>query len=419
MPTWVTADRLNPRGPSGQNESRRRGRSSGFSRVIHVSRPFGSSVRRWGYPWLWGSPAAPGGNESFLVSEPEPQHPWNRHYAAGGGSRPPVSRVLRSGKTATPFDPPPHGLGADDVPEDGRLIGLPETPPPAARPPVAPPATANAGSGTPQKIVDWSAVPEVQLITATATEQVRVETEARRWQDAWKILRTLGLVVAAGIALVSGFELAQRVFNARPSESRLAAVGAGVAAELWREFDSPARPLRIDGTELRSVAVLDARRADYRLTVTLRLRAPLYGPADSNGAQGYLDLQRAVAQAHDRVIGERLYLDTPALATPPVLPPLIAQTHRAGERLVIELPVAATRALWGWRLEPELARRRVASPVFTGDILARQPAPHLVFGTTAAREPMRTAMREARDYVIAVQRAVSLRGRTVRFETPE
>lgn len=361
--------------------------------------------------------ASRGHRESLLraVSEPEANHPWNRHEAAGRGSRPPADRGLRREKTATPFEPSPTAGAGEDVPEDARLIGLPEAPRAAAEPAGARPASAAA----PARVVDWSAVPEVQLLTAAAAEQARVATEERRWQDAWRILRTLGLVFGLGLALVSGFELAQRALNARPSEARLAALGAAVGAELWREFDSPARPLRFDAAEARLVAELDPRRADYRLTVTLRLREALYAPADSNGAQAYLDLQRAVAEAHDRVLAERLYLEVQGLAAPPQLPALIAPAHRAGERLAVEVPVRATRAVWGWRLEPELARRRVASPVFAGEILARQPAPHLIFGTTAAREPMRVLMKEARDYILAVQRAVSLRARTVRFETPE
>lgn len=290
------------------------------------------------------------------------------------------------------------------MPEDDRLIGVPE---PAAKPaasPASPPGTA------PQPIVDWSAVPEVQLITAAATEQARVQTEARRWDDLRKILRLLGLVFGLGIALVSGFELLHRVFNARPSGAGLAALGTEVAEMLRREFDSPARPLRSDATEARLVAVLDSRHTDYRLTVTLRLREALYGPADSNGAQGYLDLQRSVGEAHARVVSERLYLDSPELAAPPQLPSLIAQLHRAGERLVIELPVEARRGWWGWRLEPQLARRRVNSPVFAGEVIALQPAPHLMFGGAAARERMRELMLEARSYILAVQRAAATRG---------
>lgn len=307
------------------------------------------------------------------------------------------------------------------MPEDGRLIGLPE---PAAQPAPADKSaaasqSAPASSAAPARpIVDWSAVPEVQLITAAATEQARVQTEARRWDDLRRILRSLGLVLGVGLALAAGHELLQRLFNARPSETRLAALGAGVAAVLLDEFDSPARPLRRDAEEARLVAALDSRRADYRLVVTLRLRAALYGPADSNGAQAYLDLQGSVAEAHKRVVRERLFLDHPELAAPPQLPLLLARTHRAGERLVIELPVVARRAWWGWRLEPLTARRRISSPPFTGEILAFQPLPHLLFGEAASRERMGELLQAARAYVLAVQHAAATRTRTVSFEQP-
>jgi hypothetical protein len=330
------------------------------------------------------------------VSESDSNLPWSRQAAAG----------------------PRRWEEPDDVPEDGRLIGMPE---PAAKPTptgetAAPDQSAAAAPARP--IVDWSAVPEVQLITAAATEQARVQTEARRWDDLRRILRTLGLVLGVGLALVAGHELLQRIFNARPSEVRFTALGAEVAASLLGELDSPARPLRRDTEEVRLVAQLDSRRADYRLVVTLRLREALYGPADSNGAQAYLDLQGSVAEAHKRVVRERLFLDHPELAAPPQLPVLLDRTHRAGERLVVELPVEARRAWWGWRLEPLTARRRISSPPFSGEILALQPVPHLLFGEASARERMGGLLQAARAYVLAVQHAAATRTREVSFEQP-
>ena len=141
--------------------------------------------------------------------------------------------------------------------------------------------------------------------------------------------------------------------------------------------------------------------------MTLRLREPLYGPADSNGAQAYLDLQRAVADAHAHVVRERLFVSHPELGTPAAMPALIATTHRAGERLVVEVPVAAARGLWGWNLDEQERARRVALPTFAGEVLERQPWPHLVFGRADSRETMRAVLREGRDYVLAAQRALA------------
>lgn len=367
--------------------------------------PLRSALVRNGVVTFGFGLASGGRRESiFSVREPDPSQPRQRHPA----DRPSGHRDQR----AVPIPGPFGADDPDDVPEDGRLIGLPDPPPRAAA------APAESAGAVPQKIIDWSAVPEVQLLTAAAAEQARVETEERRWDDARKILRTLGFVVAVGVALVSGVELLQRLFNAAPSEARLAALGAEVGAALWQRHNTLARPLVLATTEPVLLGREGARGARYRLVVTLRLRESLYAPADSNGAQPYLNLQRSVAEAHTLVVRDRLYLRDGALATPPVLPVLIAPTHRAGERLVIEVPVEATRGWWGWRLEPRLPLGRLATAALAGEILASQPVPHLVFGSSAAREPMRTLQREARDYIVAVQRAA--RGpRIVRFETPE
>lgn len=325
------------------------------------------------------------------MSGSDPSHPRNERQAWRGDS-------LES-----------DGDGAGAVPEDARLIGLPEPPPrPAA-----------AAAAEPQQIIDWSAVPEVQLLTAAAAEQARIETEARRWEDARKILRTLGLVAALGVALIAGVELLQRVFNAQPSAARLAATAAGVAEQLLRRHHTPAQPLGIAGTEAVLLSSDGALRARYRLIVTLRLNEALYASADSNGAQAYLDLQGGVAEAHARVLRDRLYRRDDALTTPPLLPALIALTHRAGERLVFEVPVDATRGWWGWRLEARAPLARRTTPPFAGEILAHQPVAHLVFGRADTREPMRALQREARDYILAVQRAARAGPRGAGRETPE
>jgi hypothetical protein len=322
------------------------------------------------------------------LSETESAHPWSRHYAEKGGARPDLTLVPG-------FERADAG---EPVAEDGRLIGaLPEAPPAAAR---------SVATGDALKI-DWHATPQIELFTAADLERVRRETEARRWSDTLGTLRLLGSAVAALALLVLGFELMQRLANRLPSDAALAAHGAQLGAEFLRTYASDAQPLSFGGSAAVRRDSPSATHARYEFTVTLRLREPLYAPAASNGAQAYLDLQRAVADAHGRFVASRRYADFPELANPVELPALLAMTHRAGERLIVRVPVTATRRLFGWRLASDLAAARVLTPAFTGEVLARQPAASLIFGQTGARDAMRQRQDEARAYVLAVQRALA------------
>lgn len=266
--------------------------------------------------------------------------------------------------------------------------------------------TSSPVPATPEKI-DWLTLPEVEVLTAAAIAQARADAEVRRWNEGLGLLRTLGLGLAAAALMVLCFELTHRLVNDAPSAERMAGVGTRVTQELLRVYDTPAQPLQVDGFEAELIARDGAREADYRLLVTLRLRAPLYAPAESNGAQPYLALQRSVNDAYELVVRDRLYLDFPDLATPPPLPALLARTHRTGEKLILSVPLAATRSWWGWRLEPRLDRSRVTTARFTGQVLQRLTPPYLIFGTAEARDAMRGAARLGREYILDVRTALA------------
>lgn len=295
------------------------------------------------------------------------------------------------------------------VAEDDRLIGV--LPPPPATPESAAPvptvATPTAGKLPPSiepKKIDWNAMPEIQLLTAAAIEQTRIQTERRRWHDGLGLLRTLGLGLGIVLALVLAFEVVQRFANNLPSKDRLEAVGRHAASQWQREHGVVAQPLEVDSVRPEIVVRNGAREVALRLVVTLRLRAPLYGPADSNGTQAYQMLQRSVFDAHKRVVQDGLYLAYPELVAPPPMPPLLSMTHRAGEKLVLTVPVEATRTWWSWQVR-QMERSRLTTPVFTGQELSRFAPPYLIFGSPEARTAVRAALRSGREYVLAVQRA--------------
>lgn len=294
------------------------------------------------------------------------------------------------------------GLPAEPVPEDGRLIG--GLPGPPAR------GEAPRGAVAPPQKIDWHATPQVEVFTSEQLARAQAETEARRWRDPLHVLRALGALVLALGLLALGYEFAQRTLNGAPSEAAIAAAGAEIGAQLLRQPAAQAVPLAYGGVAAKLRAPPDAARRDYEFSVTLRLREPLYAPADSNGAQAYLDLQRSVTDAHAQFVAARLHAAHPELATPVALPPLLAIAHRAGERHVVRVPVTATRGWFGWELKPDFGKVRVA-PAFVGDGLARWPVPHLIFGRPESRETMRALQQDARAYVLAVQRALAARHR--------
>lgn len=255
--------------------------------------------------------------------------------------------------------------------------------------------------------VDWHVTPQVQVLTSADLEQQRRAVEAGRTRETWRAFRVVFVVAGLVVLLALGYTFSQRVLNRLPTDGLLDSVGRQVSAELLRRYGSELRPLEIAGTQVQLVPPEADGRARYELVVTLRLRQPLYGPATSNGAQAYLDLQRAVADAQARLVAARRYEAHPELATPPTLPPLLTLTHRAGERREFVVPLECTQRPWSWKVVPRFDLETERTTPFTGQVMAYQPARFLDFASTDGRAQMRKLQQDARDYVLAVQRAIA------------
>lgn len=254
--------------------------------------------------------------------------------------------------------------------------------------------------------IDWHSTPQVEVVTTAQLEQARRAAETRQWGEALGVGRVIVAAAVIFVLALVAYQGAQQVLNGEPSEAVLEELGVRAGNEFLRRFSTDSQPLRFDSSRALLREGLTGGTGRYQLEVTLRLREPLFAPADSNGAQAYRDLQRSVFEAQARFVQARLYTAHPELAEPPVLPPLLARTHREGERLTVALPVEATREVFGWRLKPVWDKARVMTPPFQGTVLAQQPAAHLMFGTIAGRERMIELQEEARDYILAVQRAL-------------
>lgn len=281
--------------------------------------------------------------------------------------------------------------------------------PGAAGPVLRPPAGVGAPAAAPK--IDWNTLPEVQVLTTADLERTRQEVERGRWRETWEAMRLVAALGAVVVLLALGYSLAQQLLNRRPSDALLASIGQQVGAELLRRHGSEQQPLEFAEASARLLAIDDDGRATYELVVTLRAREALYAPASTNGAQAYLDLQRAVADAQAKLVQARLYSARPDLATPPMLPPLLMQTHRAGERREFVVPLDCAQRPWSWRVVPRFDQLTERTAPFTGQVLAMQPARFLSFGTVEGRAQMRRLQQEARDYVLAVQRALVTAGR--------
>lgn len=308
---------------------------------------------------------------SATVVQPiEREHPWSRRYAEQGRERPQL------------------------VDFSHRAAG-------AAKPAIA----------VPKSIWD-EPLPEVELVNAQRLAEIAAEIEARRRRDRIAFWRLLGMAAGAVAAVIVAVEAWQFFGNDRPAPERLEAVAAEAAAQVLARLAAPSQPLALERVETELMAAAGSSRSDYEVVVTVRLRENLFGPADSNGAQPYLQLQRSVREAGDRMRQQRLFLERPDLAAAVELPLLLAPTHRAGERMVVRVPLAAERVGWRWRLEARPERMRPQGPLFHGRVLADYGRePRLIFGSPEAREKMRPLMNEARRFILAVNSELSARSR--------
>lgn len=314
---------------------------------------------------------------SAAADTPERNDPWSRFYAEHGRERPQLIEFKRG------------------------------TAKPAA-------AQAQRSAEAIAKSMWDEPPPEVELVNAARLAEIAADIEARRRRDRIAMLKVAGFAAGFVLAVVGIVEVWQFFGNGRASPERLAAEAAAVSRVVLATHATAAQPMVVEAVRTEERAGARAGRADYDVIVTLRLTENLFAPADSNGAQPYLLMQRSVNESADRMRRDRLFLDNPALADPVQMPRLLALAHRTGERLDVRVPLKSERVGFRWRLVPHPELARLDGPAFGGQVLARwADEPHLVFGSSEAREKMRTLIADGRRYVLAVNAEVGLRARRI------
>jgi hypothetical protein len=191
-----------------------------------------------------------------------------------------------------------------------------------------------------------------------------------------------------------------------PDEEALADEAAHTAQILLPLYSSSQQPLQID----RAVAVLSDTFSSIHLRyfaeVTLRLRQPLYGPAQSNGTVTYRMLQTSLQSAEERARKAGIFPQGEG-AAPPELPRLIQLLHREGEPILVRVPFEARKFGWKWRLQPPQLAKRTATASFDGAPLDFfTDAPSLIFGLPETLGEVRARMEAARNYILAVDKEI-------------
>lgn len=345
------------------------------------------------------------------LNPPESSDPWAKHYEQRGRSRPPMMQVSARGEVVVPAEEvgtsPAVPLPAEPTP---RPASAPPIPPRSASPFVRP-ASAAPLPGKPLAKIVWESNPQFEFTNEVAMRRAAEEAVAKKRRDALRVWRIVGASILAVLVIGLANELGSSFLRPLPSAEQLAANSRRIGQEIWRLYDKPTQPLAFDSAQAFLFERAGTRRADFDVVTTLRLRADLYAPADSNGAQPYLMLQRSLAEARAKVLKHSLFIEAPALRDAPEMPRLLAVTHRAGEKLVVKVPLAAQRSGWSWTLAPVKLEQRRANRQLTGEVLAGLgEEPLLVFTTSSDRDIMRQKMQEARRYIIAVNTEMLQRG---------
>lgn len=239
----------------------------------------------------------------------------------------------------------------------------------------------------------------------SVAQRERVMKATRRRQK----LRIVALAALAGSVLMAAHVSVTRFVFREPAASALQAHAHIVAKTVLPIYSSDVQPLGVAGftTVLRDRA--NSGELRFFAEITLRLREPLYTPANTNGTVAYRQLQTSLHLARTQDIKHRLF-DLGEGPTPPELPPLVEVAHRPGDVMVVRVPFSAKRVGWTWRLLPPQLAYRTASSGFVG-IAASHYArtPHLVFGFAGSTATIRALTKAARDYIVAVNKQLQLK----------
>lgn len=279
---------------------------------------------------------------------------------------------------------------------------------PAARPNGR--AGAAAGDTPPQRsIYDelTAAVPAVEQESARSTtafvsahQREEMALAARRTRRR-NLLRVVLPLLAGAVAL--HFLIIYTVLRA-PSAGKLAALAERTAAEVLRLYSNPEQPFELSESHAQVQAHLDAATVRSVVTVTLRLREPLYEPADSNGTELYRSYAAAIAHLEAESARRGLAPDS-AAHVPPVLPKILRRTHGAGETLVVSAPALAHRFGWSWNLGAAELDQRQTDRIFAGKVLPLQGrGPVLLLDSPDTLTRIRELNRLAKEYLEHVGR---------------
>lgn len=286
-------------------------------------------------------------------------------------------------------------------------------PRPTSAPPLPPIAFNTTLPKTGAAKITWESNSQFEFTNEAAMRRAAEAALAAKRKEALRVWRIVGGAVLAVVLVGLANEVGAAFFRGVPPPAQIAARGADLGRQLTRLYDQPAQPLVLESVQPVVFEHSTTRRADYDVVATLRLRADLYAPAESNGAQPYLQLQQSLAEARAKVLKHSLFSTVPTLRDAPEMPRLLDLTHQAGEKVVVKVPLAAARSGWSWTLAPVKLEQRRASQRLSGEVLARfAETPFIVFNRGSAREIMLQKMQDARSYIIAVNTEMMNRGLT-------
>jgi hypothetical protein len=243
-----------------------------------------------------------------------------------------------------------------------------------------------------------SAHPTTAFVSAHQREEMALAARRTRRRN---LLRVVLPLLAGVVAL--HFLIIYTVLRA-PSAGKLAALAERTAADVLRLYSNPEQPFELSESHAQVQAHLDAATVRSVVTVTLRLREPLYEPADSNGTEVYRSYAAAIAHLEAESARRGLASDG-AAHVPPVLPKILRRTHGAGETLVVSAPALAHRFGWSWNLGTAELEQRRTDRTFAGKILALQGhGPVLLLDSPDTLTRIRELNRLAKEYLEHVGR---------------
>lgn len=306
-----------------------------------------------------------------------PDHPWAKYYQERDKSRPPITELPRT--TARP-------PGA----EPSRPVQATASSPTRVSREDLEAEEANSESGrTPANPA---------FLSAPQREERELTAQRRRG----RAILSAGALGLAG--LVALHFLVLRTVVREPSPERLQQVAAALAPQVLRLHSSPDQPLEVVNAHAGIAIRHAADDLGCQAEITLRLREPLFAPADSNGTELYRSHAAAIVLAEAEAARRGLYADGKG-PVPPLLPKVLRTAHRAGETLTVKIPFRAQRFGWSWSCQPPDLDRQTLARTLIGSTLAQQGSgPVLLLDSPNAQAGIRELTRAAKDYLEQINR---------------